>query len=64
MPIAARTSRCYRLPALSLPGAVMPHSAGLRRDETDKLNALGLNAEEINKLLDKTGNMGWHKAQT
>jgi ATP-dependent DNA helicase RecQ len=54
MPTGAGKSLCYQLPALHLPGTTVVVSPliALMKDQTDKLQALGVRARQVNSALD------------
>ena len=53
MPTGAGKSLCYQLPALHLPGTTVVVSPliALMKDQTDKLQALGVRARQVNSAL-------------
>jgi ATP-dependent DNA helicase RecQ len=54
MPTGAGKSLCYQLPALHLPGTTVVVSPliALMKDQTDKLQALGVRARQVNSAID------------
>jgi ATP-dependent DNA helicase RecQ len=54
MPTGAGKSLCYQLPALHLPGTTVVVSPliALMKDQTDKLQAIGVRARQVNSALD------------
>ena len=54
MPTGAGKSLCYQLPALHLPGTTLVVSPliALMKDQTDKLQALGVRARQVNSAID------------
>ena len=54
MPTGAGKSLCYQLPALHLPGITLVVSPliALMKDQTDKLQALGVRARQVNSGID------------
>src|SRR5688572_29973253 len=54
MPTGAGKSLCYQLPALHLPGTTVVVSPliALMKDQTDKLQALGVRARQVNSAVD------------
>jgi ATP-dependent DNA helicase RecQ len=54
MPTGSGKSLCYQLPALHLPGTTVVVSPliALMKDQTDKLQALGVRARQVNSALD------------
>ena len=53
MPTGSGKSLCYQLPALHLPGTTVVVSPliALMKDQTDKLQALGVRARQVNSAL-------------